>query len=305
MTKRLLFITALLALVLAVSTDHPALTNGNPGPGQSIGKNGVRKLTAIPFAVTEQVELKLDLHLPPPGGNPVPLLVWIHGGGWTEGGRGFCPIAPLAAEGYGVASISYRFAQEAVFPAQIEDARAAIRWLRAHGSEYNLDTTRIGVCGESAGAHLAALLGTHPDETTRVQCVVDLCGPTDFTAIDSDTSRVPGLLFSFDSDKLLGAVQIMSRGYIMHRFLGGSDPAKARAASPITYVSKDSAPFYIIHGAGDYLVPLAQSQAFRDALQKAGVEAELEIVPNHGHGFGRLKPDMLARIKTFLDRHLR
>jgi acetyl esterase/lipase len=129
---------------------------------------------------------KLDLYLPEKAEGPLPLLIWVHGGGWQNGSKDGCP--PLRAgyieRGYAVASINYRLSGHAVFPAQIEDCKAAIRWLRAHAKEYNLDAKRFGVWGSSAGGHLVALIGTsgdvkefdvgdHLDQSSRVQAVCD------------------------------------------------------------------------------------------------------------------------------------
>jgi hypothetical protein len=137
---------------------------------------------------------KLDLYLPEKADGPLPLIIWVHGGGWQNGSKDGCP--PLRGgyieRGYAVASINYRLSGHAVFPAQIEDCKAAIRWLRAHAKEYGLDAKRFGVWGSSAGGHLVALLGTsgdvkefdvgaNLDQSSRVQAVCDYYGPTDFT----------------------------------------------------------------------------------------------------------------------------
>lgn len=278
------------------------------------------KLTGLVFARTPQRELKLDLQWPATTSEkPYPLLVWIHGGGWTEGHRGFSPLWPLTKEGYAVASISYRFVQEDIFPAQIVDVKTAIRWLRAHAAEYHLDPDHIGVAGESAGGHLAALLGLTPEKkawesgdnleySSRVQAVVDLCGPADFTTGDPTEPSVASLLASGDKTKLQGASQIISREVTLSRLLGGSpreNPDKAKAASPITYVNASSPPFFFIHGDSDYLVPLSQSTRLVEALQKSGVPADIEIVKGAGHGFGRLPPALLEKVRAFFDSSLR
>src|SRR5262249_27137576 len=138
----------------------------------------------------------LDLYYPQkPAEKPQPLLVWVHGGGWTGGSKTPVPYLNQLTRGYIVASIEYRFSQKAVFPAQIQDCQAAIRWLRAHAKQYNIDRERIGVGGGSAGGHLVALLGTsggkkafpaiggNEDESDRVQAVCDLFGPTNFWTV--------------------------------------------------------------------------------------------------------------------------
>ena len=175
-----------------------------------------------------------------------------------------------------MASINYRFSQHALFPAQIEDCKAAIRWLRANAKKYNLDAGHIGVWGASAGGHLVALLGTtggvkelegkggNLDQSSRVQCVVDWFGPTDFT-------KMGGWQDKPDSP--------------MARLVGGpvkDKPELAVKANPITYVGKDSAPFLIMHGEEDKLVPMNQSELMDEALRKAGVESTLVRIPKAG-----------------------
>ena len=281
----------------------------------------VRVVRGLVYAQPGGVELKLDLHLPakPSAGAPRPLLVWIHGGGWQEGGRGFCPLAPLAKEGYAVASISYRFTQQAKFPAQLHDAKAAIRWLRAHAADYDFDPARIGACGESAGGLLAALLGTSgdvvevegaggtPGVSSRVQAVVALCPPTDVTLEDADQARVPELLKSADPKEVALGKTIRSRAAILEAALGGplaEHRELARLMSPVKYVSNDDAPFFFVHGDRDFLVPMSQSELMVAALRRAGVVATLEVVPGAGHGFGRPKPPLMAKIKAFFDAQL-
>src|SRR5262249_44701972 len=131
---------------------------------------------------------RLDLYLPGKGDGPFPVILWLHGGSWIRGSKDNCHAAPLCAKGYAAASMNYRFLQHADFPAQIEDCKAAVRWLRANARKYNLDPDHIGVMGASSGGHLATLLGTagqvkefdaygdHRDQSSRVQAVIDLFG---------------------------------------------------------------------------------------------------------------------------------
>jgi acetyl esterase/lipase len=224
--------------------------------------------------------LRLDLYLPKGATQPVPLIIWIHGGGWSTGSKSDCRVVPLVPTGFAVASIDYRMSQEAIFPAQIYDCKAAVRWLRANAATYHLDPTKFGAGGDSAGGHLVALLGTtaHPDllegnegnpgVSSEVQAVVDLFGPTDLAVI------APGY-----SD---------SRDNAVAHLLGGPVDEKmdlARQASPVTYVNARSAPFYIANGDADTVVPVAQSVELNAALQKAGVPSTLHIVPGGGHEF--------------------
>ena len=156
---------------------------------------GVQAHRDLAYVADGHERHKLDLFVPEKADGPLPLIIWVHGGGWQNGSKDGCP--PLrggyAGRGYAVASINYRLSQHAPFPAQIEDCKAATRWLRAHAREYNLDPNRFGVWGSSAGGHLVALLGTsgdvkafevgaNLDQSSRVQAVCDYYGPTDFIA---------------------------------------------------------------------------------------------------------------------------
>ena len=263
---------------------------------------GPRQLLNIPYVLNGSDRQKLDLYLPPPGGKPRPLVVWIHGGGWEGGSKDACPAKPLLGLGYAVASLDYRLTQQATFPAQIEDCKAAIRWLRAHSREYGIDPGRIGVWGASAGGHLVALLGTtanlrdfdageNLDQPSNVQCVIDWFGPADFL----HWGDVPDLRL----DRPDSAVA---------RLLGGTVAAHqelARRASPVDFVKAGSAPFLIMHGDKDPLVPVQQSKELHEALQQAGVESILKIIPGAGHGgpvFGT--PDNQKLIVDFLGQHL-
>lgn len=246
----------------------------------------------LPNLVYKQVNgrsLMLDLFLPADSSGTVPLIIYIHGGAWEKGSRHQCPAIGMTATGFAVASIDYRLSQEAPFPAQIEDCKAAIRWLRAHASEYHLDPDRFGVWGTSAGGHLAALVGTtggvkslegdggNLQYSSRVQAVCAVAAPSDLTEMNSDTHSVEGA--SANPRAGLRAREAVSS------LLGGPpDQGNAAAqASPITYVSKDDPPFLLIHGAYDRIVPLEQSRRFEAALKKAGVHATLKILPNEGH----------------------
>lgn len=146
----------------------------------------------LEFANVDGHSLKLDLYLPAEV-KDAPLVVWIHGGGWSGGSKNGCPISWLTDDGYAVASISYRLTDKAIFPAQIHDCKAAIRWLRANAEKFGYSTAKVGVSGSSAGGHLAALVGTsgdvkelegtvggNLDQSSRVDAVVDFYGATDF-----------------------------------------------------------------------------------------------------------------------------
>jgi acetyl esterase/lipase len=249
---------------------------------------------------------KLDLYLPSAGQN-LPLLIWVHGGAFRMGskeGLEFDPV-PLAylAQGYAVASINYRLSQHALFPAQIEDCKAAVRWLRVHAQQFNLAADRFGAWGPSAGGHLAAMLGTtgavasfevgeNLDVSSRVQAVVDYFGPTDF--LQMDDQRLPdGMLHnspdSPESQLVGGAIQ--------------EHTARVAQANPITYVASDAPPFLIVHGDRDPLVPYQQSVLLEAALRRAGVPVTFYSVVGAGHG-GFTDPRVPELTQAFLAQHL-
>ncbi len=231
---------------------------------------------------------KLDLFLPPDAKQDCPLLVWVHGGAWKEGSKENCPAVGMVAKGWAVASLNYRLSQHAVFPAQLEDCKAAIRFLRAHAAEYHIDKARVATWGASAGGHLVALLGTtgdkkefdvgeNLDQSSAVCCCIDWFGPTDFLHWGNGS-----IIKSDNKDDVIA------------KLFGGPVSEKtelAKQGSPITHVSKTSAPMLIMHGDKDPLVPLQQSESFLAALQTAGVPATLKVYPGHGHGGPKFTDD--------------
>ncbi len=246
-----------------------------------------------------------DLEVPAGATGPFPLVVWIHGGSWRGGDKGKNPAAFLGAYGLATASINYRLLPAAPFPAQLQDCKAAIRFLRAHAAEFRLDPARIGVWGESAGGNLAALLGTTAGVAeledgdraglSRVQAVCDWFGPTDLPALLAQARTVPPT-----SPLAKETATILA-------LLGALPPAELqRQASPLAFVSPDDAPFLIVHGDRDPLVPLEQSTELHRALRAAGVPATLVVVPGAGHGGAPfLAPDLQDRIRRFFTTQLR
>jgi acetyl esterase/lipase len=250
--------------------------------------------------------LGLDLYSPSNPSGPLPVIVWLHGGGWSKGRKeGHSPAISLVNDGYAVASVDYRLTKVAAFPAQIEDCKEAVRWLRANASKYNLDPDRIGVWGYSAGGHLAALLGTsgrvpelegkgeNMSYSSRVQAVCVVSGPGDILQQYREALAKPAEI----NPKVKPALEAL---------IGGSpeqNQAKAIAASPISYVSKDDPPFLIIQGENDATVPLDVTKSFFAALKAAGVDATLEIATGRGHGVGG--PKFQPMIREFFDKHLR
>jgi acetyl esterase/lipase len=298
----------LAGLLCAGATALPGQPAGRTEAGGAVpaGIAAHRNLAYVEGGHHRQV---LDLYVPEKAAAPRPLVVWIHGGGWSGGDKAGCP--PLrqgyAEQGYAIASLNYRLSQDAVFPAQIEDCKAAIRWLRAHARDYGLDPDRIGVWGSSAGGHLVALLGTsgdvaefdvgaHRGISSRVQCVLDDYGPTDFAQMDAH--RLPAATLAHGvpgspESRLLG-VDVGDAG----------NAREVTRANPITYVTGDDPPFLIVHGDLDPLVPHHQSKLLFDALRAAGVRVRLNTVKGGGHGAG-FGGAVLERIRRdFLAHHL-
>jgi acetyl esterase/lipase len=218
--------------------------------------------------------------------DPLPVVVFIYGGAWRGGSRdqGVPFLSRLAKEGYFCASIEYRHSQEALFPAQIEDCKCAIRYLRSKTEEYHINPDKIGVWGPSAGGHLAALLGTsggvkelegnggHAEFSSRVNAVVDWFGPTDFLKMDAAGSVQKHNNTTSPESRLIG-------GPIQE------NKEKVKKANPITYVDASDPPFLIMHGSSDTIVPLNQSELLAEALKKAKVPVKFIVVPGAPHGF--------------------
>jgi len=215
--------------------------------------------------------LKLDLYVP--GAPPAPLIVFVHGGGWLRGDRGtagpaFAAWRPgfferVVKAGFAIASVDYRLSGEATFPAQYDDVATAIDWLAEHGAEYGADAARPLLWGESAGAHLAALVALRAP-AGRIAGVIDWYGPMDLASMpeaDDADSR---------ESRLLGAAV-------------SSVPGLARGASPLTYVHEAAPPFLVAHGTADHLVPYRQSAGFAAALHRAGADVRLTPVEGATH----------------------
>lgn len=260
----------------------------------------------LPYVVPGGPSQQLDLYIPSGRQRP-PMVVVVHGGAWSKGAktdaRVMEAVASLLRGGLAVASINYRLSGDAAFPAQIHDAKAAVRWLRANASKYGFDAERMGAFGMSAGGHLVALLGTSGDvpamdgtlgpqgQSTRVQAVVDWFGASDF--LQMDANRVEGGL-SHNAPRSPES-----------RLLGGplkKMQAEAQAANPITYITRDDPPFLIAHGDQDRLIPPHQSEILHEALLAAGVKSTLHIVKGAGHGFQveSEKRDMVEFFKSRL-----
>jgi acetyl esterase/lipase len=259
---------------------------------------------------------KLDLYFPNQGAPPYPLIIAIHGGGFIWGDKREDQVnAPVAmvADGFAVAAINYRLAGEAVFPAAIEDCKAAIRFLRAHAGDFGIDADRMAVWGNSAGAYLAVMAAVTGTEmftdkalgnagiSCAVQAVVDWFGPVDFAAIDAQ-------------------FKISGKGPVMRddpnspesRFFGMSlaavAPGLLRQSNPLTYLTPGLPPFLIQHGAEDDLVPVEQSLMLAAGLRLVMPEEQvkLDILPGCHHGGPDFEtPANMAKVRAFLHKALR
>ncbi len=255
----------------------------------------------IEYANPDDQHLQLDMARPKSGDGPFPAIVCIHGGGFRAGTRqgydGLCPR--LAQQGYLAVTVSYRLAPKYQFPAAIHDVKAAVRWLRAKAKDYKIDPARIGVTGGSAGGHLAQFLGVTPDvpqfegtsghaeQSSRVACVVNYYGPSDFTK---------------SYGKSVDAAEVLPL------WLGGNlEQARQKhiLASPLYWVTPNAAPTLCIHGTEDKYVAHEQAAWLIDKLKAAGVEAELLTLEGAGHGFkGKDAEKAEQAMLAFFAKHL-
>ena len=290
-------------------TPPPAVTpTPSPVPSPTFA---FKKFATIELDVTyctpNGVPQKMDIYFPASGG-PWPVLLYVHGGGWSGGdkteGVGW---RSMTERGFLVVSVNYRLASyENKFPAMIEDVKCAVRYLRAHAPEYNLDPNHIGAVGVSAGGHLVDLLGLadesagwdtgeYTDQSSRVQAVVTIAGISDLTF-------TRGAYASPDSAAMM----------VYHAFdeMPGSASPKLVAASPVTYITPDDPPFLILHGDLDNVVAVEQSQVLDEQLRRLGVPSELVIIKNgthiiYGENISPTAEEVANLITTFLEEHLK
>ena len=281
----------------------------NAGRGPRTGAGAppdVDVLRDVVFGKGGGRDLKMHIVLPKEKPKqPAPAFVWIHGGGWKGGTKegGVRQCVPLVRRGFVGATIEYRLSGEAPFPAQIEDCKCAIRFLREHAAKYNLDPRRIAVGGSSAGGHLAALVGTSggvkdlegsggwPSQSSAVQAIIDLYGPTDFQLFVTTPGYERHNADGSPESALLGGGEVLSR------------PDDIKRVNPITYIDPNDPPFLIIHGSQDATVPANQSTSLHEALQKAGVSSKLHVIDGAGHGGPKFAASEIQRMKTeFLER---
>jgi acetyl esterase/lipase len=262
---------------------------------------GVAVTRDLDYAGKGNPHQMLDLYTPSaPRSTSLPLVVFIHGGGWEGADKNefVGMLLPLVASGdFAGASINYRLTNEGPHPLQIHDAKGAIRWLRAHAGKYGIDPARVGVFGVSAGGHLASLVGTsggiaelegdvggNADRSSRVSCVGSLFAPSSFVSFGEQKSLVD----PYDPASIVG------------KLLGGGLRERmdvAKAASPVTWISDGDPPFLHIHGAADDVVPVAQARGFDAALDAAGIPSTLLIAEKGGHLF--FSAEVKARLREF------
>ena len=281
--------------------EHVAFLTGRPRLPE-----GVKGIYDVDYVGDKNPRQRLDIFLPVrrPVDKPLPVLAYIHGGGWENGDKrdGLGRVAGFVEGGrYIGVTIGYRLSGEARWPAQIHDCKAAIRWLKANAERFGMDPERIAVYGHSAGGHLVAMLGVsggvkqlegslgqHTKLDSRVAAVIDFCGPTDFLRMNDFPSRIDHDAATSPESRLVGgAIQ--------------THPDRCRNASPLTYVSPDDAPFLVVHGTRDELVAYNQSELLRTSLERARVPVALLTITRGGHGLGG--PVLDARVRAFLEHH--
>jgi acetyl esterase/lipase len=257
--------------------------------------------TDIVYRTVDKTNVKLDLCIPTEGRGPFPVVMCVHGGGWRMGNKRDLHswLDALSRQGYVAVSVGYRLAPEHRFPAQIEDCKTAVRFLRANAEKYNIAKDRIGVMGYSAGGHLVCLLGLtdakagfdgpdYPKESSAVQLVIDYFGPKDFASYAKDDAAQRSML-----GPLIGAKY-------------NDNPEAHNKAAPLNYVRKDAPPFLLFHGTKDWMVSVEQSRQFYDKMKQVGAPITLVEVPGESHGWsGDAQRRTNRQTFDFLAEHLK
>lgn len=270
---------------------------------QLLGAQTAREWKDINYAGDTLTGHLLDIYLPADGDGPFPVVVGIAGSAWFRNdtkGWAYNQSKQLLENGFAIAAVNHRSSRKAIFPAQINDIKAVVRFLRGNASEYQLDTRFVGITGNSSGGHLAAMMGTtagvdsytigsttlyiegdlgdHKDQSSRVDAVVDWYGPTDFLVMDSCGSRLQHDAVDSPESTLVG-------GLIQENV------DMCALANPITYIDINDPPILILHGDADPTVPHCQSVLLHETLQAEGARSKLIIVPEAGHGRGMHVPE--------------
>ena len=281
-----------LAVMLAVVAMAPVLSAGDR-----------HTLLDVVYGHASGQDLKLDAFLCD-SAKASPVVIYIHGGGWRQGDKRPSENTfrvehlildalkgAMHSAGIAVVSINYRLSDVAVYPAQVDDVTRAVQFVRHHAKEWRLDPPRIAVLGPSAGGHLALWIGLHPDranpkssdpverESTRVRCTVNYYGVTDFHLLQQhpDSYRIPAFRQLF--------------GYSEKDSLSKLTEEQMDAASPVSYIDRESSPVFTAHGTGDVVVPVEQAEVLIAKLTEKGVAAENYLLPGGNHGLSNPRPD--------------
>ncbi len=297
----ILFTILLQSIFLSIIAQPPSANTSNI-------KN---KLLNIPYA-SVSVAQQLDIYLPEVGNGPFPVIISIHGGAFMFGDKSDGQVIPMLEglnHGYAVVSINYRLSGEALFPNNIHDVKAAIRWIKANAAKYKMDPNKIALWGGSAGGNLSSLAGTsggvkeledlglgNPDQSSRVQAVVDWFGPTNFLLMDAQLAETGN---GIPNHNEAGSPESKLMGQKITDI-----PDKVKLSNPETYITKDDPPFFIQHGTKDQLVPTQQSINFAAKLMRVlGKEkVTIRLLENARHGGPSFETkENVALVFQFLD----
>ncbi|MEJ0022519.1 MAG: alpha/beta hydrolase [Alphaproteobacteria bacterium] len=307
-------LAALIAALFATSAQAQTAAKDPYPEARAQFADGVVGLPNVTYATYGGFRpLTLDLYLPAPSAEKHPIIVYVHGGGWTGGSPRAAgtfedwpaTLAGIAARGYVVAAINYRLGGEAKFPLPEQDVKAAIRWMRVNADKHGGDPARIVVWGGSTGGELAGLAAT--------SCGVAALSPPAQGDAVSDCVQGAILWFPVTDIEALIAERPASDATVANLLgckLADCAPGLARQASPVTHIDANDPPMLIVHGEADKTIPVSQSRVLYAALKAKGVDADLLILPGLDHGFVGASPEaniatnkmVIARVNAFLDR---
>jgi len=303
-------------LLIFICISVISISGNAQGQRKANTENIKHKWLDVAYATQSQAQ-KLDIYLPDKGDGPFPVILSIHGGAFKSGDKGDGQVVPMLEGlkyGYAVVSINYRLSGEAIFPAQIYDVKAALRWIRENAKQYKLNPEKIAAWGGSAGGHLSAMVGTsggvneledlsqgNANQSSRVQAVVDWFGPTDFLKMDEQLKE--GKV----KNPQIHSVPDSPESELIGKNLADA-PELVKAVNPETYITPDDPPFFIQHGRLDHLVPYQQSVNLADKLEKVigKDKVTLEILPDSDHGGPGFSTEAnLKKVFQFLDLNLK